>query len=45
MTIRDLAKRMMVSPTTVIKLIKGVHGVNLGALITVLWIFGLHKNW
>jgi transcriptional regulator with XRE-family HTH domain len=44
MTIRDLAMRMMVSPTTVIKLIKGDPGVNLGALITVLWVFGLHKK-
>ncbi len=44
MPIRDLAKRMMVSPTTVIKLIKGDPGVRLGAFITALWIFGLQKK-
>ena len=43
-SVRELATRMMVSPTTVIKLTKGDPGVHVGALATALWIMGMHKR-
>lgn len=43
-SIRDMATRMMVSPTTLIKLEKGEAGVSIGALVTVLWVMGLHRR-
>jgi len=43
-TVRDMATRMMVSPTTVIKLEKGDPGVSIGAFATALWILGFPKK-
>lgn len=43
-TIREMALRMMVSPTTVIKLEKGDSGVSLGSLALALWILGMIKK-
>lgn len=43
-SVRELAIRMMVSPTTVIKLTKGDPGVSFGAFVTALWILGVQKR-
>ncbi len=42
--VRDMAKRMMISPTTLIKLEKGDPGVSIGALASALWVLGLQSR-
>ena len=43
-SIRDMAQRMMASPTTVLKLEAGYPGVSLGAMAAALMVLGLHRR-
>ena len=43
-SIRDMSTRMMVTPTTLIKIEKGDPGVAIGSVVKALWILGLQKR-